>query len=162
MERNDIQVVDLSASELAFSEKMAEKFPKCSFKDCFSCKTCVSSCPVTLVDSRFNPLTIIRMVLYGLKDELFKSDFMWLCSSCYACQERCPKGVRITELMIEIKNMAVQEGHAPAGIRAQADLIENNGRIYPLDDFDNKKRAKIDLPELPTTCEAVKKLLKED
>lgn len=60
--------------------------------------------------------------------------------------------------MTLLKNMAVKEGHIPAGIRAQRDLVKGGGRIYPIDDFDNKKRSKIDLPPIPTTCGIVKVL----
>jgi heterodisulfide reductase subunit C len=129
---------------------------------CFTCSTCTASCPITAVNERFNPLRIIRMALYGFREEVLGSDFIWLCSSCYACQERCPQAVSITEFMTLLKNMAVREGHWPAGIRAQWDLIRTHGRIYPLDDFDNKKRDKAGLPSLPTTCEAVKKLFPEE
>jgi len=101
------------------------------------------------------------MALYGLRKEVLESDFIWLCSSCYACQERCPQGVSITDFMTLLKNMAVKEGKAPAGIKAQMDLIKTHGRIYPLDDFDNKKRNKMDLPSLPTTCDVVNKLFQE-
>ena len=125
---------------------------------CFTCRTCSASCPITAVNERFNPLKIIRMALYGLKEEVLGSEFIWLCSSCYACQERCPQGVRITDFMTLIKNLAVKEGKAPQGIRAQRDIVIKDGRIYAIDDFDNKKRNKIDLPSLPTTCEVVKKL----
>ncbi|MFH1350556.1 MAG: 4Fe-4S dicluster domain-containing protein [Pseudomonadota bacterium] len=129
---------------------------------CFTCRTCTASCPITAVNEKFNPLRIIRMALYGLKEEVLESDFIWLCSSCYACQERCPQGVNITELMTLLKNMAVKEGKAPKGIRAQLDLVKTHGRIYPLDDFDNKKRNKIDLPSLPTSCDVVKELFLEN
>lgn len=128
---------------------------------CFTCRTCAASCPITAVNNRFNPLRIIRMALFGLKKEVLESDFIWLCSSCYACQERCPQGVNITEFMTLLKNMAIKEGNAPSGIRTQLDIIKREGRIYPIDDFDNKKRKKIDLPPLPTSCEVVKDLLKE-
>ena len=129
---------------------------------CFMCRTCTASCPITAVNERFNPLRIIRMALYGLKREVLESDFVWLCSSCYACQERCPQGVRITELMTLLKNMAVEQGHPPAGVKAQLDLVKGEGRIYPIDDFDNKKRNKAGLPVLPTSCEVVKKLFFND
>ena len=46
----------------------------------------------------------------------------------------------------------------PTGIRAQRDTIKGEGRIYPIDDFDNKKRAKVALPPIPTSCNVVKKL----
>ena len=128
---------------------------------CFTCRTCAASCPITAVNNRFNPLRIIRMALFGLKKEVLESDFIWLCSSCYACQERCPQGVSITEFITLLKNMAIKEGHAPPGIRAQLEIIKSEGRIYPIDDFDNKKREKVNLPPLPTSCEVVKDLFKE-
>ena len=99
------------------------------------------------------------MVLLGMREEVLKSDFIWLCSSCYACQERCPQGVSITELMIVLKNMAFKEGNIPQGVRMQLDRIREQGRIYAIDDFDNKKRVKADLPALPTSCEDLKVLL---
>jgi heterodisulfide reductase subunit C len=98
------------------------------------------------------------MAIFGLKEEVLKSDFIWLCSSCYTCQERCPRGVSITEFMTLLKNIAAKSGYAPKGVRAQLDIIKGQGRIYPIDDFDNKKRKKSKLPELPTSCEAVKDL----
>ena len=122
----------------------------------------MASCPVTAVNDRFNPLRIIRMALYGLKEEVLHSPFIWLCSTCYACQERCPQGVSITELMTLLKNMAVKEGNTHPGIKAQRDLVTGQGRIYPIDDFDNKKRSKIGLPSLPTSCEVVKILFPEE
>ncbi|MFH1489257.1 MAG: heterodisulfide reductase, partial [Pseudomonadota bacterium] len=40
---------------------------------CFTCATCVASCPITAVNETFNPLRIIRMALYGLKKEVLES-----------------------------------------------------------------------------------------
>ena len=80
-------------------------------------------------------------------------------SNCYTCQERCPQGVRIAEFMTVLKNMAAIEGNAPSGIKTQLEMIKKEGRIYLIDDFDNKKRKKINLPPLPTSCEVVKELL---
>ena len=128
---------------------------------CFTCRTCVASCPISAVNGAFNPTRIIRMAIYGLKEAILKSDFIWLCSSCYACQERCPQGVSITDFMTLLKNMAIREGHAPSGIRAQLTLVKGEGRIYPIDDFDNKKRSKAGLPELPTACADISRLFED-
>lgn len=154
--------IDLEKSDTVFVREIMEQPGGELISACFTCRTCVASCPITAVNDRFNPLRIIRMALYGMKEEVLQSDFIWLCSSCYACQERCPQGVCITELMTLLKNMAVREGHAPSGIKAQKDLVTGQGRIYPLDDFDNKKRNKIGLPSLPTSCEVVKVLFPEE
>jgi len=113
---------------------------------------------MSAVNDTFNPARIIRMALYGMKEEILKSSFIWLCSSCYTCQERCPQGVRITDFMTLLKNMAVKEGHEPAGVKAQLKLTKGQGRIYPLDGFDNKKRKKAGLPPLPTSCDVIREL----
>ncbi len=155
--------IDLSRSDPTFRKALARQPGGELVAACFACRTCMASCPITAVNEAFNPLKIIRMALYGLKNEVLGKEFIWLCSSCYACQERCPQGVSITEFMTLLKNMAVREGfRPPAGIEAQRDIVKRNGRIYPLDDFDNKKRAKVHLPELPTTCAVVEILFKEE
>jgi heterodisulfide reductase subunit C len=125
---------------------------------CFACGTCTASCPVREIDEKFNPRRIIRMVLLGMRHEVLSSDFIWLCSTCYSCQERCPQDVKITELMSAICNLAVKSGYLPAGYKIQLDLIHRMGRLYEIDEFDNKKRAKAGLPELESTNEDVKKI----
>ncbi len=154
--------IDLDRADPNFKKELAEQPGGEGISACFMCRTCVASCPISAVNERFHPLRIIRMALYGLKEEVLSSDFIWLCSSCYACQERCPQGVSITEFMTLLKNLAVAEGYMPAGIRAQRDLVKGEGRVYPIDDFDNKKRAKVDLPAIPTTCEVIKKLFPQE
>ena len=153
--------IDLSKADPKFRKELAAQPGGEKIMACFTCRTCTASCPVSAVNSRFNPYRIIRLALYGLRDEVLQSDFIWLCSSCYACQERCPQGVSITDFMTLLKNMAIKAGYAPSGVKAQRDLIKGQGRIYAIDDFDNKKRNKIDLPSLPTTCEVVKALFPE-
>ena len=153
--------IDLSKADPKFRKELTAQPGGEKIMACFTCRTCTASCPVSAVNSRFNPYRIIRLALYGLKDEVLQSDFIWLCSSCYACQERCPQGVSITDFMTLLKNMAIKAGYAPSGVKAQRDLIKGQGRIYAIDDFDNKKRNKIDLPSLPTTCEVVKALFPE-
>ena len=81
---------------------------------CFACGTCTASCPVREVTERYNPRRIIHMALLGLREALLTSDFIWLCSTCYSCHERCPQDVRITELMHAIKNVAVRHGCIPS------------------------------------------------
>ena len=153
--------IDLSRSDPDLKKKLANQPGGEKISACFICRTCTASCPITAVNDKFNPLRLIRMALYGLKEEVLSSDFIWLCSSCYACQERCPQGVSITEFMTLLKNVAVKEGHIPTGIKAQLNIIKNEGRVYAIDDFDNKKRNKIGLPSLPTECDIIKKLFPE-
>jgi heterodisulfide reductase subunit C len=156
-----MEPLDLDQADTEFVRELAAQPGGEKISACFMCRTCVASCPINQVNERFHPLRIIRMALYGLKEIVLKGDFIWLCATCYACQERCPQGVRITDFMTILRNLAVKEGRTPPGIRAQMDLVKGQGRIYPLDEFDNKKRGKAGLPELPTRCEVVKELFPE-
>ncbi|UCD59177.1 MAG: 4Fe-4S dicluster domain-containing protein [Candidatus Hydrogenedentota bacterium] len=126
---------------------------------CFACGTCSAGCPVHAVEAKYNPRRIIRKILLGMKDDVLNSDFIWLCSTCYSCQERCPQDVRIADLMTSVKNYAARHGKAPASYLQQLDLIKKFGRLYEIDEFDNKKREKMGLPSLPFTCEEVETLL---
>jgi len=150
--------IDLDKTDPLFRNELLQQPGVNLFTACFACRTCSSSCPITVVNPRFDPARIVRMALYGMREEILASDFIWLCTGCYTCQERCPQGVRITDLITNLKNLAVQAGHMPSGIRAQRDIVKTEGRIYPLDDFDNKKRAKIGLPKLPTSCDRIRDL----
>ncbi|MBC7261429.1 MAG: 4Fe-4S dicluster domain-containing protein [Chloroflexi bacterium] len=126
---------------------------------CFSCGTCTVSCPVRAVTDQYNPRKIIRMVLLGLREEVLSSDFIWLCSTCYTCHERCPQDVRITELMNALKNIAVREGHIPPAFRAQVDLLRSHGRLIEIGDYDNERRQELGLPAIHERAADIAKIL---
>jgi heterodisulfide reductase subunit C len=131
-----------------------------NIKKCFSCGTCTAGCPVREVTEDYNPRRIIRMAILGMKKEVLSSLFIWLCSSCYTCFERCPQDVKIPELMNAIKNIAVREGYLPSSMKSQLDLLASYGRLLEVTDFENEKRKESDLPLLHGQTEDVKKILK--
>lgn len=114
---------------------------------CYQCGTCTASCPIFEVNPDYNPRKIIRMLLLGVKDVL-QEDFVWLCASCYACQERCPQGVLISDLMRAVKNLAVSEGCIPEGIQEQYSKVKTEGVLYKPSSYDNRKRKRLGLDEL--------------
>jgi heterodisulfide reductase subunit C len=129
-------------------------------KRCFSCGTCTAGCPVREITEKYNPRKIIRMAILGLRDEVLSSDFIWLCSSCYSCYERCPQDVRIPELMNAMKNIAVREGYLPRAYRTQVDLLWDHGRLLEISDFENEERQEHGLPPIHEKVEGVRRILK--
>ena len=101
------------------------------------------------------------MILLGLKEEVLKSDFIWLCSGCYSCYELCPRDVKITHLMTAIRNIAVREGYIPKAMKAGVDLLDKHGRLLEVSEFENTLRMKKGIPELNLTIPEVKKVLKK-
>jgi heterodisulfide reductase subunit C len=130
------------------------------FKCCYACGTCTAGCPVHRVNKDYNPLRIMRMLILGFREELLRGDMIWLCSDCYTCQENCPMELKITDIINHLKNLATREKNVPIGVRTQEKLLNDQGKIYLIDEFDNKKRIKVGLPSLPEMAEQAKELLK--
>ncbi|MHA2431254.1 MAG: 4Fe-4S dicluster domain-containing protein [Promethearchaeota archaeon] len=144
-----------------FKYEVAAEMGGANITKCFSCGTCTVGCPVRNIEKKYNPRRIIRMVLLGLRDRVLQSDFIWLCSTCYTCYDRCPQNVCLTDIMTALKNIAVKEGYIHPSIKEQARFVSNFGRLYEIEDFDNKKREKMGLPPVKKVFEDVKKLLKK-
>jgi heterodisulfide reductase subunit C len=75
---------------------------------CIQCGTCTGSCP-NAFGMDFTPRRLWRLVLAGQKDEIFESRTFGLCSTCYYCTLRCPRGLPLTEAMSALKQIAARE-----------------------------------------------------
>ncbi|MGD2103547.1 MAG: 4Fe-4S dicluster domain-containing protein [Anaerolineae bacterium] len=78
---------------------------------CVQCGTCTASCPAAPAMD-LSPRRMWRMVQLGLSEEVLQSKAMWLCSLCYQCQVRCPRGIPLTDTITRLKERAVKEGAA--------------------------------------------------
>ena len=78
---------------------------------CIQCGTCTGSCPNAFAMD-VTPRQLWRLVLLGQKDEIFRSKTFSLCSDCYICTLRCPRGLHLTEAMDALKQIAAAENIA--------------------------------------------------
>jgi heterodisulfide reductase subunit C len=94
-------------------------------------------------------------------EHLLEDERVWYCSLCYTCTARCPQGVDLAHLLIELKNLAVDLKHAPEGIVAEVKTILESGTTAPISKAILAKREKMGLAkELPRADQAeVAKLL---
>ena len=155
-------MIDSKDLDPNFKYEVAAEMGGKNITRCFSCGTCTAGCPVREIDEKYNPRKIIRMVLLGMRDKVLKSDFIWLCSTCYTCYDRCPQDVQLTAIMTALKNIAAREGYIHPSFKEQARLVSKFGRLYEVEDFDNKKREKLGLPPVKKTFDDISKLTKEN
>ena len=103
-------------------------------KECIQCGTCSGSCPTSYAMD-YTPREIIAALRAGLLEKVLKSNTIWLCTSCYSCTVRCPSGIKLTDVMYELKRLAIEFGLTPKGAKAPvvaelfADIVNKKGRI---------------------------------
>ena len=68
----------------------------------------------------------------------------------------------LRDVMRELRNMAVAEGVPHPSLKMQAKALCTHGRMYEIEDFDNKKRTKAGMAELETDLADLKKLLERE
>lgn len=104
---------------------------------CMQCGTCTGSCP-NAQSMDYTPRQLWRMVLLGQKDAIFKSKTFALCSSCYYCTLRCPRGLSLTEAMAALKQLAAREKVASYRQSAQfyssfLESVRRHGRVREME-----------------------------
>jgi heterodisulfide reductase subunit C len=93
------------------------------------------------------------MILLGMEQELLDEGTIWLCSTCYTCLERCPQKVGCAEIITELRNLAARDGRLPEAFKMQMQALRQFGRVYEIEEFDNKKRGKMGLAVLETKAD---------
>ena len=129
-------------------------------KHCFQCGTCSGSCP----SGRRTPYKvrqIVRKCLLGLKEEVITDDALWMCTTCYTCQERCLRSVKIVEIIKKARNIAAHAGYMAKPHKMNGVFVMNTGHGVPINDATKALRAKIGLPEIPPTTHAYPEALEE-
>ena len=109
--------------------------PGCEqLESCIQCGTCSGLCPLSIyMDS--TPRQVMELTRSDFKNEVLRSTTIWLCASCYVCTVECPKQIRITDIMYELKQRAIQEGvypkHFPIPVLAQEfyKMSHRQGRV---------------------------------
>jgi len=75
---------------------------------CYQCGKCSAGCPA-VSEMDILPNQVIRYVQLGFKDELLNANAHWVCASCLTCNARCPKGIKIAEVMEAIRQVLLRK-----------------------------------------------------
>lgn len=91
-------------------------------RTCWSCGTCAATCLVRRYEPSFNPRLTLQRAELGLRKQVLSSPEIWQCSACDTCYPRCPKEIRISDVMKAIRNIAIREGYERPGAAAQVNV----------------------------------------
>lgn len=92
---------------------------------CMKCGKCSASCQA-FDEMEYHPHQFVSMVALGEIDPLLRSDSIYKCLSCFACVERCPRGVEPTKLIEAIRLCAIrQQGANRLSASRVPDLIDD-------------------------------------
>ncbi len=113
MKRQDMPL-SLTLTNRDFRRGLSLSAQASTFSVCFGCETCTTVCPV--VGNYENPKEALGLLPHqimhacglGVRDLAFGSNMLWDCITCYQCQEQCPQGVSVTDVLYELKNLAVK------------------------------------------------------
>ena len=104
---------------------------------CYQCGTCSGSCP-TAPAMDYNPRRILHMLRLGLGERVLKSQAIWLCTSCYSCTARCPREIKISDTMLNLRRLAVDRDLAlPPNLLTLRDTVTTQ---YNISGDDNTSR----------------------
>ncbi len=78
---------------------------------CYHCRSCGNGCPfVQAMD--YTPNQVLRLVQFGMRQEVLTCKTIWVCVGCHTCSSQCPMGIDIADMMDTLRLMAVEEGVA--------------------------------------------------
>jgi succinate dehydrogenase / fumarate reductase, iron-sulfur subunit len=103
---------------------------------CIACAACFSACPAVEADPGFpGPMALAKLYRFVVdprdtahQDRLLaiQPGGLWTCLRCHLCTEACPKDVRPSERIRDLKEMAIRvQGATEAGSRHAVGFKEN-------------------------------------
>ena len=77
-------------------------------KKCMKCGKCSATCPA-YDEMEYHPHQFVTMVQKGRIEELMQSKSIYMCLSCFACLERCPRNVEPAKLIEAVRLMVIRQ-----------------------------------------------------
>ena len=77
-------------------------------KKCMRCGKCSGTCP-SYDSMEYHPHQFVSMVENGEIEKLMQSDSIYKCLSCFACVDRCPRGVEPAKLVEALRLLVIRQ-----------------------------------------------------
>ncbi|WP_066636833.1 (Fe-S)-binding protein [Desulfolucanica intricata] len=108
---------------------------------CMQCGVCVATCPWKRVGSEFTIREMMHMGRMGY--EGYESDdILFACTTCNHCATRCPRGVKIPNIVRVMRSMICESGAMPKNLKAVVGSINSQGNPWSQDKSKRENWAK--------------------
>ena len=93
-------------------------------KYCYECGICTSSCPMAdLLGKDYNPRVLLEKIILE-PEKVLESSELWFCAWCYVCYRRCNQGLKLPEMFLEMRKIAVDHELVQSHERALQKIVE--------------------------------------
>ena len=75
---------------------------------CMRCGKCTATCPA-FDEMEYHPHQFVAMVESGDSEPLMKSESLYRCLTCFACVDRCPRGVEPAKLVEAVRLSVIRQ-----------------------------------------------------
>lgn len=98
---------------------------------CMQCGTCAGTCPWGRLEekSHFNIRKMIYQGRMGI-DGYETDDILYACTTCGHCVTRCPRGVKITDVVRAMRSVIGETGGIPKNLKAAVGSINSQGNPW--------------------------------
>lgn len=93
------------------SDKLKEQILRSSGSNvlkCMRCGKCSATCP-SYDEMEYHPHQFVYMVEKGDIETLMKSESIYKCLTCFACVDRCPRGVQPAKVVEAVRLAAIRQ-----------------------------------------------------
>ncbi len=78
---------------------------------CYHWGSCANGCPF-LQALDYPPNAVLRLLQFGMREEVLGCKTIWVCVGCHTCSSQCPMRIDLAAVMDTLRLMAVEEGVA--------------------------------------------------
>lgn len=98
---------------------------------CMQCGLCTGSCPWGRMEEKsdFNVRSMFHMGRLGY-DGYESDDFLFACTTCNQCAVKCPRGIKIPNVVRSMRSVICETGGIPKNLKAVLGSINSQGNPW--------------------------------
>ena len=90
------------------AKEQIERMSGVDVRKCMRCGKCSGTCP-SYDEMEYHPHQFVYMVENGDIETLMKSESAYKCLSCFACVDRCPRGVEPAKIIEALRLLVIRQ-----------------------------------------------------